>query len=111
MAISFDRTCKCGYPLTGKQRLYCSRLCNHKAAWERRSAKVKAQAAAPGLTPAEQEQYAALVADGLRVVPVPAEKLYPTMSPPSLWQRLRKRVGDVVATIKYLISSSIDEYP
>jgi len=129
VAISFDRTCKCGYPLTGKQRLYCSRLCNHKAAWERRSAKVKAQI--EQLTAVEQRidalgdaeftvQTQEIIAESsptcMQMVgfgETCGNKLPCTHSvpPPSLWQRLRKRVGDVVATIKYLISSSIDEYP
>jgi hypothetical protein len=74
--------------------MYCSRLCNHKAAWARRSAKAKAQVDTES-SPSRRE----LVSFTARA------------APPSLWQRLRKRFGDVVATIKYLITASIDEYP
>jgi len=129
VAISFDRKCKCGYPLTGKQRMYCSRLCNHKAAWELRSAKARAE-----LLKATEQRINALSDAELsaKTQEIIAESSpTPTCTqmvgfgelcgnalpcthyapPPSLWQRLRKRVGDVVATIKYLITTSIDEYP
>lgn len=144
MAISFDRKCKCGYPLTGKQRMYCSRLCNHKAAWERRSAKAKAQvellkATEQRIVALSDAEFSAktqeiiaesspfrreLISFTARTEPVVIRHLvgvehdgsattytYKPASPPSLWQQLRKRVGDVVATIKYLITTSIDEYP
>jgi len=142
VAISFDRKCKCGYPLTGKQRMYCSRLCNHKAAWARRSAKAKARVellkATKQRIDALSDEFSAqtqevtaesspsrrdLISFTARTEPVVIRHLVgvehdgsattytykPT--PPSLWQRLRKRVGDVVATIKYLSTASIDEYP
>ncbi len=121
MAISFDRKCN-------KQRMYCSRLCNHKAAWERRREKAKAQIEL--LTATEQRidalsdaEFAAqtqeIIAESSplrQLISVEHDGsattyVYKSTPPPSLWQRLRKCVGDVVATIKYLITTSIDEYP
>ncbi len=131
MAISFDRKCKCGYPLTGKQRMYCSRLCNHKAAWARRSTKVKTQvellkAAEQRIQALDDAEFSATTQEIIaESSPTPtctqmigfgelcgnALPCTHYMPPPSLWRRLRKRVGDVVATIKYLITTSIEEYP
>jgi len=121
--------------------MYCSRLCNHKAAWARRKhrwSELKKRKLSPEQI-AASEKWAQEEAQSLseaspacselisftaRTEPVVIRHLVSvehdgsattyTHKPatlPSLWQRLRKRIGDVVATIKYLITTSIDEYP
>lgn len=114
MAISFDRKCKCGYPLTGKQRMYCSRLCNHKAAWERRkiaqSQKIVSRLetetgvshshlVSPTPTCTQMVGFGELCGNALPCIHY--------MPPPSLWQRLRKRVAVAWAEFRYLVDEHI----
>lgn len=89
MAISFDRKCKCGYPLTGKQKIV-SRL-------ETETGVSHSHLVSPTPTCTQMVGFGELCGNALPCIHY--------MPPPSLWQRLRKRVGDVVATTMYYIST------
>lgn len=97
--------CICGSPLAGRERLYCSRKCNHRAETARRKLR-EAQAAATKL---EADVAAIPTSD-----PITPQFAMPgslvcierppsvTLSPPSLWQRFRKRLASTWATLVYL---------
>lgn len=98
--VGFTRRCVvCTAALSPRQRLYCSRRCNHKAEWKRRRRRLREQALGE-LAAQAQELGMGYTAHKVPQFVVPVGKTPPH---PSLWQRLRKRVADAWAVLVYLV--------
>ena len=95
----------CGADLTARERLYCSRRCNHKAWWARHKL-AKAKALATEL----EENYNEIKRLEATLPPPVVASGYIASDPttaPSPWQRLRKRLGDMWATAVYLFGDVV----
>lgn len=122
----------CDAMLSKRQRLYCSRRCNHRAEHARRklreaqtlTAKLESEVVKPRLVGlglyaevTQAEQMSRLVVEGHREVPVSWVELIDNATPffcerlpatPSLWQRLRKRVADAYHKLIFLVGEHAD---